>query len=324
MKNTPSVNINWDNAILYHGTCLGTWEKAFDKANKDVLIRIPIHEQHWLGRGLYFGVNNIITPVKFALRSAYKSNCTPIILEAPASYVKKAIRDNILDLTHHVGLLTSYIISNQFGEFTKDYNDEKVLKNIKNGLFKNKLYSDSVKTFFSLDKDWYLLMKEIEPVLRRLNTNNEIIDELRKNSTMNISNLIYDWFNYYMSSGTEKDVPIRAIVANFNTGSPLLYKGLVDEMSLSERTFYDFTTILSRTEISFLGYDYYRREEEWNLSNIFSKKLMEDPIIYKGAREIITFIARLIQENVTWISERECYEYAKKLYHEIDKERDQL
>ncbi len=321
-----NTNIQWDDAYLYHGSCLKIWEDAYDSKTKDVLIKMPTHEQHWLGRGLYFGVNNVITPVKFALRKAHKNNCDPVIVEVPGKKLRQSVRDKVLDLTHHVGILSSYIISKEFGTFAQHYNDEDTLKNIKNGLFNNKLYSNSIKTFFSLDKEWFTLMKQIEPILKKYNSNNEIIDELRKNSSMNISNLIYDWFNYYKSSGIEKDVPVKAILANFNTGTPLLYNDILDKMSLSERTFYDFTTILSRTEISFLGYKYYTLDEKWKFSDIFVENFMADSTTYEGESEIIAFIAQLIHNNVEWAppKEKNCYDYAKTLYDDIAKERDQL
>ena len=118
---------------------------------------------------------------------------------------------------------------------------------------------------------------------------------------------------------------IRAIVANFNTGSPLLLKGDSEKGSLSERTFYDFTTILSRTEISFLGYDYYQRKDEWNLSSIFNSSYFDKIDTYEGEGQIINFISNLIYENVRWAKNKnDCDQYATDLYKEIEKERDKL
>lgn len=324
MKKSQMANINWEKAYLYHGTSSSRWKDSIISNKKDVRIKIPQHEQNWLGRGLYFGVNNIITPIKFALMKEKAQKTDPIIIEIPASEIKDDIKNRILDLTHHVGLLGSFIISEEFKGLAKDFNDTENLTTINKGLFKSKMYSDIVKTFFSLDQDWYKLMKDIEPVIRELKTENTIIHELKKSSTMNISNLIYDWFNYYVSGGNENEVPIRAIVANFNTGSPLLLKGY-NKSSISERTFYDFTTILSRTEISFLGYDYYKRKDEWNLSSIFNDGFIDKLETYEGEGQIINLISNIIYENIPWVNDKNDSDtYARELYNEIERERDKL
>ena len=71
-------NINWGSITLYHGTTKNFWDSIINKG-----FKIPDKETNWLGRGMYFGVNNIITPIKYAFEKCKGSNNDdqPIILK---------------------------------------------------------------------------------------------------------------------------------------------------------------------------------------------------------------------------------------------------
>ncbi len=107
--------MNWSDVTLYHGTSNFDWQSMLKDG-----VRIPDKDANWLGRGMYFGVNNALTPIRYAL-----SNCSatpsksPVIVEISATKVKQDILDKILNLTDHAGLIKWYVISEKFKSFAK-------------------------------------------------------------------------------------------------------------------------------------------------------------------------------------------------------------
>jgi hypothetical protein len=288
-------DINWKDSNLYHGTTKNTWEAIKEKG-----VIIPQHEGNWLGRGMYFGVNNILTPIKFALEKSNKGN-PPIIIEIPAASIKQTILLKLMDLTNHYGLIYSYFISEKFKAFADELNrDDPEIQQMKSNFLYSPLYSDKFKKFLSLDMEWYLFIKHIEPIMNQFDFKSPFFTELKEVSKFHISNLIIDWFNYFRSGGSEEEIPIKCIVGNFNVGEPIFLSKYGAKTLLTDRIFFDFISFLNRTELSIFGFEYYKAYKEdstWKLDSIFSngKLTKTNCIIHEGDNQIKDLLSKFIK-----------------------------
>lgn len=262
-------NIKWNNKILYHGTTKKLWDDVEKRG-----FKIPIKEKNWLGRGIYFGVNNFITPMKYAFDKVKNNkDDQPLIVRIHAKDLKLRYLNKILDLTSHDGMIYFYLISKKFKGLIEELNEEdEVIKRYRENLGKSKFYSDTIKKVLTLDIEWYSLIQNIQPIIGKFyRSTSPLVRELIDICNYNISNLIIDWYNYLISGGQEKDIPISGIIANFNTGDPLVLSGLILD-NFKNRIFYDYVSFLNRTELSIFGFKYYRdynKESYWNIKDLF-------------------------------------------------------
>ena len=164
-----------------------------------------------------------------------------------------------------------------FKELVDAFNeDDDIIRKYRNQFNDSSLYASKVKRVLSLDIEWYIVTKMIEPILRNLNFKSSLVSELKNISNINLSNLVIDWYNYFESGGREEDVPIKGIMASFNTGDPLLLSPYLSGANKSDRVFYDFITYLNRTELSIFGFEYYKsymdNNNAWTIGDIFINK----------------------------------------------------
>lgn len=264
-------DIDWRKIKLYHGTS--------DKYLKSILTKgffIPKHEGNWLGRGTYFAVNNIFLPILFSSSHVKKSGGNPVIIEINAEYLADDIKTKILDLTVQPGLNLFHNISNDFFNFIKPYDrypdlkDE--LKLLEEHYTASPFYDDKLKPHLLPNLDWFVLALGAKQITDNLDLGTEDrIDKLRDKGSENITNLIFDWFNFKYSCGIETDVPIRGVLANFNSGqgTPIALANILKEHKI-KRGFADYISYLNRMELSIFGYDYYRSEEQyWDFRKLF-------------------------------------------------------
>lgn len=275
---------------LYHGTHSDAWH-GIQKGG----FRIP-SDTNWLGRGVYWGYDNFLIPVSYAVKAARRYGNEPVLLRVAESCVLPSVLERTLDLTKSDGLLSAYYMIREFGELLDEFSDD----DLRRGFHNSPMYSAKVRRDLSLDMNWYLTLKLIQPVLDALETTGPPVDELRNASHMHISNILIDWFNYYRSAGTEGRVPIRIVKGSFNTGSPLFLpnRALDHRGGRLGRVFYDFISFLNRTELSVLGFRYYWHydgvDQYWKLDEI-----IRDPSTsikpYCGRDDIVAFISRRIR-----------------------------
>lgn len=291
-------NIKWNNKILYHGTTKNSWELV-----KNEGFRITKKEKNWLGRGIYFGVDNILTPMKYAFDNVKdKEDDIPIILKIDAESLKKEYLNKVLDLTNHNGIIYFYLISIMFKKFTDELNKEdRTINNYRNKFENSFIYSDVIKKVFTLDMEWYSFLQNIQPIIDNFkNFKSPLVQEIIDHCSLNISNLIIDWFNYFISGGQENEIPIRGVMANFNTGEPIIIPKLIlKETGDVNRIFYDYISLLNRTELAIFGFNYYQAYNEnvrWNFNDIFINNYIDDKIIeLSGEVAIKNYLIKMIE-----------------------------
>lgn len=257
--------IDWENVKLYHGTS-NIWRK--DIFNKG-LFR-PIHDMNWLGRGTYFAVNNLFMPILYSSNKAIKTNSEPYIIEINGKYLSSEIKNKILDLTSQKGLNLLHLITNDFINYINIYRDFPALKQkfnlLENHFSESPFYNTQIKKQLIPDLDWFvfaILSKDKEDFI------SDKFKNLKVLSKDNITNIILDWYNFKVSCGNDKDVPIKGVLGNFNTGTPIaLFSSL--KKQLKKYGFVDYTNYLSRTEIAIFGYDLYDNNSFWSFKKLFS------------------------------------------------------
>lgn len=265
--------INWNKIRLYHGT-----NDTYLSSIQDKGFFIPQHDGNWLGRGTYFAVNNIFLPILFSNMHVNKNGGAPAIIEIDANYLAEDIKANVLDLTSQDGLNTFHNICNDFVNFIKPYEGYPELKKELGLLEKHyaasPLYSDKCKPNLIPNLEWFLLAIGLKPIANILDIeSDERIYSLYQKGEENITNLIFDWFNFKFSSGMEKDVPIRGIMANFNSGegTPIALSKVLKGDQI-KRGFADYISYLNRTELTIFGYDYYKADNKfWSFDSLFKE-----------------------------------------------------
>lgn len=307
--------MNWNDITLYHGTTNVGWKSILKDG-----VRIPAHDANWLGRGMYFGVNNVLTPIRYALNNCNSTyGKTPIIVEINAAQVRQDILDKILNLTNHAGLIDWYFISEKFKGFAKS-----LVPEVRQSLLASPLYSQKVKTALTLDMEWYYFLKQIEPIILSQDSTSPFILDLKTQAAIHIYNLIIDWFNYSVSGGDENEIPIKGMLGTFNTGEPMSsFETSRKSAAVSKRIFFDYVSFLNRIELSIFGFKYYQAydkgESGWALTNLFkSGKVKEgvDYTIYSGKDQIIGLLERIVKSHMR-MQDEEKYEatmLCKELY----------
>ena len=269
--------IDWNTIKLYHGTNYG-----FIRAITEKGFYIPKHNANWLGRGTYFAVNNIFLPILFSNNHAKKhkgeqgEQAEPAIIEINAEFLADYIKNTILDLTTQHGLSIFHNISNDFINFINLYDGypelEDELRLLEKHFAASPFYHEKLKPNLVPNLNWFLLALGYQEVSEQSNVNdNQIIAELNQKGSENITNLIFDWFNFKYSSGIENDVPIRGIMAHFNSGqgTPIALANILNNQKI-KRSFADYISYLNRTELSVFGYDYYgSRGSFWDFHKLF-------------------------------------------------------
>lgn len=276
MSKNPLNDIYWDKIKIYHGTHNKYLDAILSKG-----FFIPNHDENWLGKGTYFAVNNIFLPILFSESHVKKAdeigdkNCYPVILEIKAKYLADNIKARILDLTSQQGLSLFHSISKDFVNFISKYDDfpvlEKELRRLEDSFANSPLYNGALKPHLLPNKDWFLLSLGARRTLDVLDPQSGPA-KLLKDSSINITNIIFDWFNYKHSCGIETNIPIRGVMGNFNSGqgTPIALEKIFTGRKI-DRRFADYISYLNRTELSIFGYDYYRSEDEkfWAFHRLF-------------------------------------------------------
>jgi len=276
---TDSSTIDWDNIKLYHGTSDKYLDSIISKG-----FYIPQHDRNWLGKGTYFAVNNIFLPILFS-NSHVKSesgDCSAII-EIHGKYLSDSIKSKIINLTTQQDLNLFHNISKDFNDFISPYDNYPELKkelNLQEEHFSaSPFYEKKLERTLLPSLNWFMLALGIgsETDLLEMSGDKEIA-RLKAKSTENITNIIYDWFNYKYSCGIENEVPIRGVMASFDSGegTPIALAKILKKHKLN-RSFSDYVTYLNRTELSIFGYDYYRSDGEfWDFNKLFD---VENPLL---------------------------------------------
>lgn len=266
-------SIDWSKVKLYHGTN--------DKFLRSIITKgfyIPEHDRNWLGRGTYFAVNNIFLPILFSSSHVKKHGGNPVIIEINAEYLADDIKATILDLTSQQGLNLFHNISNDFINFIKPYERypelKEELKLLEKHFKASPFYNEILKPNLIPNLEWFMLAIGAKQITDSINFgNDERIDKLKNEGGDHITNLIFDWFNFKYSCGIEADVPIRGVMANFNSGqgTPIALASILQKEDKIKRSFADYISYLNRTELSIFGYDYYRNKGQfWDFKRLFN------------------------------------------------------
>ena len=266
-------DIDWRKIKLYHGTT----GQNIKKILSDGFHVIPTNDGNWLGRGTYFAVNNVFLPILFSKKQAKKHGDVPAIIEINGEFLSEDIKSKILDLTSQPGINMFHNISYDFTNFLKPYEKYQELQNELNQLEKHfassPFYNEKIKPNLIPNIDWFVFAIGTSNITKNYDDYEKGIKELKRISKKNITNVIFDWFNYKYSCGIEKDVPIKGIMAHFNTGTPIALASVLKKTKI-QRGFADYISYLNRTELSIFGYNYYCKENGnafWNFKKLFHK-----------------------------------------------------
>jgi hypothetical protein len=311
-------NIDWEKVKLYHGTS-DLWKN--DIFNKGLYK--PNHDMNWLGRGTYFTVDNIFMPILYSNNKAKETNSSPYIIEIEGKYLSSEIKTKILDLTSQKGLNLLHLITNEFVDYINIYKDFPALKEkfnlLERHFSESPFYNSQISKQLIPDLDWFvfaILSKNKEDFLSNKFKN---LKDLTKD---NITNVILDWYNFKVSCGNDKDVPIKGVMGNFNTGTPIaLFSSLKEK--LDEHGFSDYTNYLSRSEIAIFGYDLYDNGDFWNFEKLFSctPKRNQHYKEYIGNGPILELLVNSFDNIESFGLRIDKYEI-NKLYNTIINERD--
>lgn len=269
-------NIDWDKIKLYHGTNDFYLNSIMKKG-----FFIPIQEGNWLGKGTYFAVNNVFMPILYSNGhvKSYKekdksAKVVPAILEIEGKYLSFKIKDKILDLTVQKGLNLFHNISNEFSKFINPYEGNKEQKDefdiFEKHFANSPFYNDDLKPNLIPNLEWLAFATSTNPTIKEFRDEHGIrLEELKKISNSNISNIIFAWFNYKYSCGIENEIPIRGVMAHFNTGTPISLSKVLQGKDI-DRGFADYISYLNRTELSIFGYKYYGNNQQyWSFNDLF-------------------------------------------------------
>jgi len=294
-------SINWSTIKLYHGTNDEYLRSIFKNG-----FFIPIHDGNWLGRGTYFAVNNIFLPILFSNSHAKKHGGHPVIIEINAKYLADDIKNTILDLTTQQGLNVFHNICNDFINFIKPYDRYPELKDelklLEKHFAASPFYDEKLKPNLIPNLDWFVLAIGVKKITDNLEIDkDERIDGLRIKGSENITNLIFDWFNFKYSCGMEVEVPIRGVMASYNSGqgTPIALANILKDHKIN-RSFADYISYLNRAELSIFGYDYYRcKEQFWDFKRLFSEEPQENTHFkkYIGQGPIINLLKKSFNES---------------------------
>ena len=230
---------------FYHGT---DHHAADDIVAKGFLK--PKHLKNWLGCGVYFSVDNYLLAVSYAEKLALERSGDPVVFEIGDTYLQAA-GDRVLDLTSDRGILKLHDICKEFAELIEpgsvgDIGDIRESPIYDEGLAMDMSVGLMLFAWLAAEP-----MKVVEQHLPQVMGKEPVLRQLDALSKTNLSSVIIDWWNYYQSRGDPNEVPVKVVLSVFNTGDPVLLKGLdlwSDEFRRLRR-FYD--------HVNFLAFDYY-------------------------------------------------------------------
>lgn len=310
--------IDWKKVKLYHGTSIVSKKNIFEEG-----LFKPHKNTNWLGRGTYFAVNNIFTPIFYSNKKAEEKKTDPYIIEINGEDLSSEIKKKILDLTSQKGLNLLHLITNEFTNYINIYRDFPDIKKkfhlLEKHFSESPFYNNQIKEHLIPDLDWFVFA-----ILSKKNENllSDKFKNLKELSKDNITNLILDWYNFKVSCGNESDVPIKGVMGNFNTGTPIALSPS-SKKKLNEYDFSDYINYLNRTEIAIFGYDLYDNNTHWDFEKLFS--ITPEPGIhykeYEGKIPIKKLLAKSLEDIKSLKFNIDEYEIMK-LYNTIINEND--